>query len=200
MGPSPHLWFLDAEDRLLGQNNKSLWVPALIVWFSMQNSDFWTRITSLYVAQTSPVVLCMKNSVIRIRMTSLYGFQPSSVVLCMQNSDFRTWLTSLYETQTSSVVLSTHINVLSKRTERLYWFQPSPVVLCIKNKDFRTRITNLYGSQPSSVVFACKAAPFGSELQVSMGSRPHLSYCACKTAWLSPENLSLWVPVLTCWF
>ena len=27
MGPSPHLWFLDAKQRLLVQNNKSIWVP-----------------------------------------------------------------------------------------------------------------------------------------------------------------------------
>ena len=27
MGPRPHLWFLHAKQRLLDQNNKSLWVP-----------------------------------------------------------------------------------------------------------------------------------------------------------------------------
>ena len=27
IGPSPHLWFLHAKQRLLVQNNKSLWVP-----------------------------------------------------------------------------------------------------------------------------------------------------------------------------
>ena len=42
MGPSPHLWFLEAKQRLLGQNNKSLWVSALIFCFWMQNSDYWT--------------------------------------------------------------------------------------------------------------------------------------------------------------
>ena len=63
-----------------------------------------------------------------------------------------------------------------------------------------------------------------TELQVSMVTRPHLSLCACKTAWLAPELLvsigpsphlwflyakqrlldqnykSLWVPDLTCRF
>ena len=84
-----------------------------------------------------------------------------------------------------------------------------------------TTITCLYGSHPSSVVFACKTATFGTELQVSMGPRPHLSLCACKTALLasvsigsSPHLLflhtkqwvldqdykSLWVPDLTCRF
>ena len=64
MGPSPHLWYLNAKQRLLGQNNKSLCVPALICVFWMQNSDFWTRKTSLYWSQIYPIVLCMQNIVI----------------------------------------------------------------------------------------------------------------------------------------
>ena len=49
MGPSPHVWFLDAKQRDLRQNDKSIWVPALIcAFFNLQNSDFRTRLTSLY--------------------------------------------------------------------------------------------------------------------------------------------------------
>ena len=33
MGPSPHLWFLQAKQRLLVQNNKSLWVPDMSCHF-----------------------------------------------------------------------------------------------------------------------------------------------------------------------
>ena len=33
MGPSPHLWFLHAKQRLLDKNYKSLWVPTLICGF-----------------------------------------------------------------------------------------------------------------------------------------------------------------------
>ena len=33
MGPSPHLWFLDAKQRLLDQNNKSLWIPDITCSF-----------------------------------------------------------------------------------------------------------------------------------------------------------------------
>ena len=85
-----------------------------------------------------------------------------------------------------------------------------------------TSITSLYGSLPSSVVFTCKTETFGPELQVSVGPRPHLSFCAGKTACLASESLvsmgsrphlwiwiaiqrllvqnfkSLWVPHLTC--
>ena len=33
IGPSPHLWLLHAKQRLLDQNNKSLWVPDMICRF-----------------------------------------------------------------------------------------------------------------------------------------------------------------------
>ena len=117
MYPSPHLWLLHAKQRILDQNFKSLWVPALICSFCMPNSEFWTRITSLYGSQTSPVLLCVQNSVICTRISSLYGFQPSSVVL------------------------STHNSVLNTRINRLYWFQellaslgPSPHVWFLNAK------------------------------------------------------------------
>ena len=87
-----------------------------------------------------------------------------------------------------------------------------------------TRITCLYGSQPLSVVFECKTATFGTELQVSIGPRHDLSFCAWKTATLATQLLvsmcpsphlwflhakqrildqnfmSLWVPALICGF
>ena len=108
---------MHAKQRDLHQNDKSIWVPAITcVYFSKQNSDFWTRITTLNGSQTSPVLLCMQNSVICTRMTSLYGFQPSPVF-----------------------------------------------------------------------IFPSKTATFGLELQLSMVLRPHLSFCACKTAWFAPE-------------
>ena len=33
MGPNPYLWFLDAKQRLLEQNYKSLWVPDMTCRF-----------------------------------------------------------------------------------------------------------------------------------------------------------------------
>ena len=45
--PTPHLLLLYEKQRLLDQNYKSLWVPALICGLCMQNSNFRTRITSL---------------------------------------------------------------------------------------------------------------------------------------------------------
>ena len=105
------------------------------------------------------------------------------------------------------------------RITSLYRSQTSPFVLCMQNSVISITITSLYGSQPSSVDSGCKTATF---VPVSMGPRPHLSLCACKTAWLASENLvsmgprphlwfqdakqrlldpnnkSLWVPDITC--
>ena len=59
---------------------------------------------------------------------------------------------------------------------------------------------DLYGSQPSSVVFAFKTATSGQELQVSMGTRPHLSFCEWKTARLAPEYQDSMGPSPHLWF
>ena len=59
----------------------------------------------------------------------------------------------------------------------------------MQNNVVSIRIASLYGSLPSSVVFACKTATFGSELQVSIGPRPHLWFFACKTTWLSSVSM-----------
>ena len=57
----------------------------------------------------------------------------------------------------------------------------------MKNIVISIRITSLHWSQPSSVDFACKTAPLGPELQVSMGPRPHQGFFAFKTASLAQE-------------
>ena len=49
------------------------------------------------------------------------------------------------------------------------------------------RITSQHESQPTFVDFEWKTETLGPELQVSMCPRPHLSFCACKPAWLSTE-------------
>ena len=47
----------------------------------------------------------------------------------------------------------------------------------------------VYRSQPSSVIFGFKTAALASELQVSLGPRPHPWFFAFKTATLAPELL-----------
>ena len=135
MGPSAHLWYFHSKQRLHHENCKSLWIPALICGFCIQNCDFWIRMTSLYVSQASPDDLWMHKSV--------------------QNSDFWIRITSLYGSQTSPVDLWMQNSVLRARMTLVYCSQPSSVVLCIQTSAFSIRITSLYGSQPSFVAFAC---------------------------------------------
>ena len=118
----------------------------------------------------------------------------------MQNSDFRTRNTSPYGSQPSFVpfrckraTLGPELQVSLGPRPHLWYFTfktatlQCTVVLCMQNSVISTRNSSLYGSQPSSVVFACKRATFWSELQVSMGPRPHLGFFAFKTATLQPS-------------
>ena len=57
----------------------------------------------------------------------------------------------------------------------------------MQNNVISIRITSVYVSQPSFVVLECKTAALGPELQVSIGSRPHLWLCAFKRTTLAPE-------------
>ena len=101
---------------------------------------------------------------------------------------------------------SPHLWFLHAKRRVLYpnneclWSQTSPVILYMQNSVISIRITSLYGSQALSVVFACKTASFGAELQVSIGPRPHRSFCACKTARLASELLVSMCPILHLWF
>ena len=90
-------------------------------FFCIQNSDFSTRIASLYGSQPSSVVLCIHNSVIMTRINSLYCSQTSPFVLCLQNSVISTRITSLHGFQASPVVLCMQNNVISIRITSLYW-------------------------------------------------------------------------------
>ena len=154
-GPSPHLWFLNAKQRRLNQNYKSLWVPDLTCRFVHAKQCVWIRIASLCGSQTSPVVVCRQNSIISTRITSHHGSQTSPVVLCRQNSVISTRITSHHGSQTSPVVLCRQNSVISTRITSHHGSQTSPVVLCMQNNVISIRITSLYGSQHSSVAFAC---------------------------------------------
>ena len=74
------------------------------------------------------------------------------------------------------------------------------MVFCTQRSVFSTRITSLYVSQPTFVAFACKTAPLGPELHVSMGPRPHLLFFAFKTATLASELLVSVGPSYHLWF
>ena len=142
-------------------------------FFFMQNSDFRTRLTSLYWSHTSSVVLNTHHSMLSTRIKRLYGFQPSPVVSCMQISDFNTRMASRYG------------------------FELSSVVLFMQNSDFKT---NLYWSQPSSVVFACKTATFGPAYKSLWVPDITCRFVHAKQRDEHLNYLSLCVPALFCGF
>ena len=98
------------------------------------------------------------------------------------------------------MVLSTHNSLLSTGIKRLYRLHTSPVVLCKQNSEFRSTFTSFCGSKTPHVVFACKTATSGPELQVSMGPRHDLSFCACTRACLASELLVSLGPSTHLWF
>ena len=163
MGPSPHIWFLDAKQRLLDRNNKAQWFP-----------DITRR--------------CVHAKQCDLHQNDMFVCVPALICdFCMQNSPFRTRISSLYGSQTTSVVLSTHNIVLSTRITSLYGSQPSSVVFACKTSIFALEWQVYMSSSPHLSLCASNTVTFGLESQISMGPRPHLFFCACKTAWFAPE-------------
>ena len=176
MSPISHVWFLDSKQRLLDPNNKSLWVPDITCRCVHENSVIRTRILSLYVSQTSSVVLSTHNCVLNTKMKRLYWFQPSPVVLCMQNSDFRTRITSLCGSKTP------------------------PVDFVCKPATFGPKLNVSMSPRTHLWFSACKTRCLASELLVSMGPSPHLWFLHSKQRPLEPNNKSLRVADITCRF
>ena len=173
----------------------------------MQNRDFWSRITSLCGSQTSPVVLCVQNSVMRLR---LYVSQPSSVVFACKTA----WLASeslvsmvpsphvwfldakqwLFDPNNRSLwvpdVTCRFVHAIQRDQHLHYWSLWVPAVICgfcMQNSNFWTRVPVSMGTRPHMSFCACKTAWFAPEWQVYIGSNPHLCFCACKTAPLGTD-------------
>ena len=176
----------------------------------MQNSDFWTRITSLYGSQTWPVVLFMYNSVLSIRNTSLYLSNTSSVVfarktawlasellvsmgpsphVCILDGNGAFWIgiTSLYVSQVSPVVLGTHYSVISTRYTCLYGSQSFIFGFSTQNIAFWSRITSLYGYQNSPAILWMQKSVISLRITSLNGSQPSSVVFGSKTATFGPE-------------
>ena len=184
--------------------------PALTCGFCMQNSEFWTRITTLYGYQTSPVVLCMENSVISIRITSLHGSQPSRVVFGCKTATYgpekqvsmgpRLDL-SLCECITAllasdllvSMCPNPHLfffmqySAFWTRISSLYGSQTSSVVLSTHNCELNTRIKRQYWIQPSPVALCMQNSDFRIRITSLWGSKTSPVFFSCKTAPSGPE-------------
>ena len=145
----------------------------------------------------------MQYSVISTRKTCLYGSQPLSLVyacktaligaelhVCMGPSPYLSFCACKTAWLASEILVSSGPSTrlwfldakqrLFTRITSLQGYQPSPVVLWMQISVISIRITSLYWSQPVPVAFACKPAPFGAELQVSIGPSLHLLFLHAK--------------------
>ena len=179
----------------------------------MPTSAFWSRITSLYRSQASPVVLCMQNSMICIRMTILYWFQPLSVFfssfktvtfrpalqVCMGPSP-NVWFCAFKSATLAYELLfsigpSPHVWFLDAKQRILdwnykaLWVEDHTCCFCMQNFDFWTRITSLYGSQTWPVILCMYNSVVNIRITSLYGSQPSSVVFAFKTSWLASELL-----------
>ena len=171
----------------------------------MQSSDFWTRTTSLYGSQPSPVVLCMQNNVISTSVTSLYGPQPSPVVIACKRATFGPELQV-------SMCPRPHLSFCACKTlwlapELLVFMGPSPNLWLLHAKQRLLHAENhgwvlgpIETCNFSPNAAGLNAACLASEWLVSMDTSPHLWFLHAKQRLLDPNNKSLWVPDITCRF
>ena len=121
IGSSLRLSFLEAKQRLLDQNNKSLMVPDNTVVLCIKNSS---------------KSRCFQSKNHRWGLEPLDTSKSDARYAILQPQNHR--IISLYGSQTSPVVLYMQYSVISNRNTSLYGFQPSSVVLFIQNSDLRT--------------------------------------------------------------
>ena len=142
---------------------------------------------------------------------------------CIRSSDFWTSI---------QVSMSTRHNLSFCACKTTWWAPELPVSMCPSSHLWflhpKQRILdqNYKSSWVPDLIcgFCMQNSDFWACIQVSIGTRPHLSFCACKTAWLASELLgsmgaslhlwylhakqrvleqnymSLWVPAFTCRF
>ena len=163
----------------------------------MQNSDFCGGITSLYVSQTKPVVLCMQNNVISTRITSLYGFLPSSVDFACKTATLGPDL-QVCVCPSPNVWYWALISAFLEQEYHIYVGSSHHLWFCACKTATLGQVS--VGPKPHLWFSACKTACLTSELLVSIGPSPHLRFLHAKQRLLYPNNKSLWVPDITCRF
>ena len=164
MGPSPHLWFLDAKQRLLDQNNKSLWFPDFICGLCMQKQRDYPS-ESLVTMGPSPHLWfwAFKTATVGPKLHVSMGPRP------------HLWFSTCKTACLASELL------VSMSPRPYLWF------LCIQNSALRTRHTSLYGSQTSSVDLSTHNSVLSTRIKEYIVFSPHLWFSACKTATSGPE-------------
>ena len=148
----------------------------------MQNSDFRTRITSLYWSQTSPMFFCIQNSDFSTRIASLYGSQPSPVVFSCKTS-------CLDPELIVSMCPRPHLSFCACKTE---WLAPELLdsvgpsphlrILHAKQRLLDRNYKSLRVSDFDCWLSECTTACLEPEWRLSISPTLHLWFCAFTTA------------------
>ena len=71
--PSPHLWLFICKTATFGSELQVSMGPCPHLWFvACKTATLGPELSSLYGSQTSPMVFCIQNSNFSTRITSLY--------------------------------------------------------------------------------------------------------------------------------
>ena len=166
----------------------------------MQNSVFWSRITSVNGSQTWPIVLCMQKSVISTWITSLYWSQPSCAVFGCKTAtyglEWQFYMGSSHHLCFSSCKTATlwpDLQICMVPRPLLWFWAHITACLAQEYKDYM-------GSSLHLCICACKTATLAHELLVSIGPSPHLRFLHANQRLLDQNCMSLWVPEITCDF
>ena len=165
----------------------------------MENSNFSTWITSLYVSQPSSEIFSCKPANFGLKLHVSMGHRTHLWFSACKTACLASELLVSMDPSPHLWFLHAKLRLLDPKAN-LYGSQTSPVVLCMQYSVISTRNTCLYGSQPLSVVLACKTATFGAELQVSMCPSSHLWFLHAQQRILDQNFKSVRVPDFICDF
>ena len=174
MGSSSHLWFCACKTATLGlELQVSAWWIDPTCGFCMQNSDFWTRITSLYGSQTLHLWFsACKTACLASELQVYMGPSPHLWFLHAKQRLMEPELqVSMGESQTSSVGF-VHENQRRFWTEwqvsmgsKLHlWF------FCMQNSDFMDQNYKSLWVPDLICGFCMKTATFWTEIASLYGS------------------------------
>ena len=124
MGPSPHVWCLDAKQRLMDRNNNSLWVPDITCRFvHAKRRDLHQNDKSIWVPAFICVFFHAKQRLYDQTYKTVWG--PDLIYgFCMKTSNFCTEIACLYGSRTHLWFSACKIPCLA--SELLVSMGPSP--------------------------------------------------------------------------
>ena len=142
----------------------------------MQNRDFWSRITSLYRSQTSPVVFACKTAWFASEWQVYRGSSP------------HLWLCGC-----KTATLGPDLQVcIGPRPHLRFW---ALITACLAQEQ-----RDYIASRLHLCFCARKTATLGLELQVSVDPSPHLWFLHAKQWRLDQNNKCRCFPNMTCHF